>query len=622
MGFLPGFDCSSVTTTRREPAVSLRPYQDEAVEAWNEHVQSCQAEGRPPIGTIVMATGAGKTIVGLELARRRGRTLWVCPRLELVHQTEAAARKILGKDADIGTLYGRTTSPNFGARHLFISTAQSLAARRKLELLLNNAFDSGPFQLIVVDEQHHFPSPRPKKDEHKKDRARWTVAILRVIERQTALGWHHPELLGLTATPSRSDDLSLAKLWGKSPVYRYSISQGIADGYLSPFIVDQIIIDSEVADLAKAAHAGDQEADEIIEKCCGEIASITATKVKHEGRRGVVFVPAIKSSIRVAKHLQNMGVRAEHISCQTPKKERRALLDRHKAGELDILVCPLLLSEGYDDPGIDLVVMARPIRSDASHIYIQAAGRGLRPAPGKENCLILDLVNAHSIAGLVTASYLYDVEDRQAITRDRKAMEHQGSRNFELEQAKKILAGGDPSAYKMPWLCVVPGRLFALTGGANAMVIVGQMPRNKHTARLYEEGRNWFTGVVPTFSPYDNFSSIPYSLIDQKTECLTQEDATGVAITLARAMAPPSWLAKNARWRQEPATEGQLKLVKYLSKKTTGKAVPASVLRAMTKGEASDRISEGILRKFLRIYDWEDGNGRAACGGGSENDES
>src|SRR5262245_41185831 len=115
--------------------------------------------------------------------------------------------------------------------------------------------------------------------------------------------------------------------------------------------------------------------------------------------RTVVFATSVSHSVHLKEEFVRAGVRAEHLDGSTPKDERDDILARLASGDLEIVVNCLVLTEGYDLPDLGCIVLARPTKSMG--LFRQMVGRGLRPAPGKDHCLVLDhagAVFAHGFA--------------------------------------------------------------------------------------------------------------------------------------------------------------------------------------------------------------------------------
>src|SRR5690606_11319242 len=122
----------------------------------------------------------------------------------------------------------------------------------------------------------------------------------------------------------------------------------------------------------------------------GVAQAVAEAYVEHaKGKKAIVFTVSVDQAKRTAAALQAEGVAAEWISGALPTEERRAILKRLKTGETQVVVNCMVLTEGFDEPTVECVVVARPTKSRS--LYIQMIGRGTRKAPGKDHCLILDV---------------------------------------------------------------------------------------------------------------------------------------------------------------------------------------------------------------------------------------
>jgi hypothetical protein len=171
-----------------------------------------------------------------------------------------------------------------------------------------------------------------------------------------------------------------------------------------------------------------------------------------DGRKTLAFLPGVKSAALMAEAFQAAGVTAAAVSGSTPLAERKALLAAHRDGDLTVLANCAVLTEGYDDPSIECVLMARPTRSRA--LYTQMVGRGLRRHPGKPDCLVLDVVGGSDDHSLVTIPSLFGIEaatrrlaDGETVAEVAKALEKElvaagviAARDAEL--FRKVRTGG------------------------------------------------------------------------------------------------------------------------------------------------------------------------------------
>jgi len=210
-------------------------------------------------------------------------------------------------------------------------------------------------------------------------------------------------VLGVTATPDRQDERAMGQVFD-SVAYVRDIEDGIRDGYLCPIRVRTVEVDAinlaAVRTTAGDLNAGDLDAVMRAEEALHGVARPTIELAGD--RRTIVFTTSVDNAHRLAEVFERYRPgSAKAVDGGTPTDERRRILSGHKAGEYQFLVNVGVLTEGYDDPGVACVAMARPTKSRA--LYAQCAGRGLRIADGKADCLLLDFVGNAGRHRLVSA---------------------------------------------------------------------------------------------------------------------------------------------------------------------------------------------------------------------------
>lgn len=376
------------------PAPELRPYQIRAVEA----VEAAYAAGkRAPL--LALATGAGKTVVAAELIRRaeaKGQTaLFLAPRRELVHQASWSLAQI-GLDHGV-VLAGREDLESHWDP-VQVGSIDTLVAR----VLRRGRRPFPDPDLIVIDEAH--------------------LSITKTRQDLVAL-WPEARLLGLTATPARKDGRALG-LFYDALIEPVTVADLTAEGYLTPARYFSI---SE-PDLAKVGFvAGDynqRQLDQAVNQP-SLVGDIVATwLVRAAERRTVVFATSIQHSVALAEAFSRAGVAAAHVDAATPVAERTRIFERFAAGEIQVLTNCFLAAVGYDLPRIDCVVLARPTRSLT--LYLQMLGRGLRPAKGKRDCLVLDHAGAVHRHGFATEPRAWSLSGKMALVVPSAGGPHRG----------------------------------------------------------------------------------------------------------------------------------------------------------------------------------------------------
>lgn len=374
-------------------AFALRPYQQEALT----NIDTAEDDGvRRQLG--VAATGLGKTVMFVTLAKQRDcRTLILAHRDELVNQAADKVQSIW-PDAELGIV---KAGDNAVEAKVVIASVQTLSRPNRLQQLLDgygniSLFNDapGPFELVIVDEAHHSAAPTYR-------------AILESLKAGETNG---PLLLGVTATPKRGDYQGLHTLFDEI-TFNYDIEWGIRMGYLSDlraYAVRLAEFDLTDVRMSRGDYAQGQ-AGRLLEEAGAPQYIVNACRQWAIDRKTLVFTPTVKMAGLVYQEFEKRGVAAGMVHGGTPLEVRRQLLADFSSGKLQVMVNCAVLTEGYDEPSVDCIVVARPTKSQG--LYVQMVGRGTRRYPGKKDCLILDIVGATSDHRLVTAPTLFGLDD-------------------------------------------------------------------------------------------------------------------------------------------------------------------------------------------------------------------
>jgi DNA repair protein RadD len=374
--------------------MELRDYQVEAVEAVFTWART--RPGEHPL--LVLPTGAGKTPVMSGLVRRvreaesSARVLLLAHRKELLEQAVATAWRMFPAH-DVG-LYGAGLGRKDTAHPITVASIQSL--QRDPYVLSARA---RPIDVVLVDECHMV-------NDKAEGSFRKTLAGLMQVNNQTLI-------VGLTATPFRMKSGLLHEgpdaLFG-GIAYEVPMATLLERGYLSPLrprATTQRLDTTGVAvrgDYVTAALAAAVDVDAttraIVRECVAAF---------HDRRSWLVFGVSVEHITHLADAFRAAGIRAAAVWGDMPDAERSAAIAAHKSGELTCAVTCDLLTVGYDNPSIDAIAMCRPTKSPG--LYSQMAGRGLRIAPGKVDCLVLDF------AGNVMAHGPVDTLNERIVSR-------------------------------------------------------------------------------------------------------------------------------------------------------------------------------------------------------------
>lgn len=374
--------------------LDLRPYQRRSLDA----IEGAEREGlRRPL--VVLPTGTGKTVVfshSLSERRDRGRGLVLVHREELADQT---VKKINMVAPELSTGIVKAERNELDA-DVVVASVQTASRDRRLAELIESGRRS-PFGTVVVDEAHHAVAPTWRK----------------VLEGIGSFSQFGPLTVGFTATPER--DGKTLGVWERVVTYmsiREAIygdrRKGEEGGYLVP-ILPAVVVETGM-DMTHVRKTGGDYSDgdlgrEIEES--GAIAQMADAVLENAAdRKGVAFLPTIRTSELLAEALRARGIKAEHVDGTTDPDERRAILRRLKTGETTWVCNCAVLTEGFDEPSISCVLIGRPTKFHG--LYVQMVGRGTRLFPGKKDLLVIDIVgasNRHELVGLVDLGL--DVDD-------------------------------------------------------------------------------------------------------------------------------------------------------------------------------------------------------------------
>lgn len=339
--------------------MKMRPYQNAACEGvfriFEEHTSAL----------AVLPTGLGKTVLFAEVIRRmaeRGvRAMVLAHREELITQAADKIGRVTGLECQIemGEYHVQTM---FGVLPpVIVSTVQTQCAGGD-GMGRMSKFDPADIGLVVIDEAHHATSSTYRR----------------------CVDWYtqNPacKVLGVTATPDRADEAALGQVFDEV-AYEYQIIDAINQGWLVP-VEQQMVTVGSLDFSGIRTTAGDLNQGDLAQVMEDEqnLQGIAVPTVEICGdRRAIVFAATVEQAERLAEIINRYRPdSASWVSGKTDKDDRRRILADFKAGRLQFVVNVGVLTEGFDDSGVQVVVMARPTKSRA--LYAQMAGRGTRPA--------------------------------------------------------------------------------------------------------------------------------------------------------------------------------------------------------------------------------------------------
>lgn len=350
------------TTPLPRERPTLRPYQLEAIDGGRGYPGVMAAFQDARSALVVMATGTGKTTVFGEVARRwPGRVLVLAHREELIDQ---AARRLELTCQEPVAIEKAAYHAASDAR-LVVASVQTLQRQRLAD------WSPQHFGLIIVDECHHAASK----------------SYQAILSHFTGA-----RVLGVTATPDRSDRLALGKTFDVV-AYVYDIGDAIRDGWLVPLRGKTIQVeDLDLSDVATVA--GDLNQGQLDERMSSaKVLEGVANPTFDEAgdRPTILFTTSVANAHSIAKILnaRREGC-ARAVDGETPKDERKEVMNGFRDGAFQFLSNCGIATEGFDAPRASCIAVGRPTKSRS--LFVQMVGRGLRPDPGsgKADCLVLD----------------------------------------------------------------------------------------------------------------------------------------------------------------------------------------------------------------------------------------
>lgn len=537
--------------------MQLRNYQQEALDAMLKAERAGISKQ-----LVVLPTGAGKTVLFAHLPIVRQNSL---PMLVLAHRTELlsqAKAKIESMNPELSVGIEKAES-RAGKADVVIASVQTLGRGNSDRI---EGFENTYFKSIVVDEAHHAAANSYQK----------------------ILNYFKPDyVLGVTATPQRSDSVRLVDTFDEI-VYYKSIEDLINEGWLCPLIGYRVKTDTDISEVEIVN--GDYKQEQLAEAIDnpGRNTSIVNAFIDLAGtKKTVVFAANIVHARNLAASFATQTrAQVRIVLGETIDEEREQILKDFKSGEVQVIINVGVLTEGFDEPSIEAIILARPTRS--SLLYTQIVGRGTRLNDNKLNCMIIDVADATKGKKPVSLPTLLGLPpdfDLQGQSFTEVAKEFEKLKEFCPGMATHVLNPDDiRNSYKEINLFMPPP--------PNPAVI-------EYSKFVWAEiGVNNFQlnlSSIDSMQIYYDALGRWVSQIKQRSGDKYLYTPIGHAATLRTVFArTDEWIRKNrpttlslidadAMWRKDPPTDKQIKMLRRIG-------VP--ITTEITKGMASQIISK------------------------------
>jgi superfamily II DNA or RNA helicase/HKD family nuclease len=411
---------------------------------------------------LISATGTGKTYLAcFDIARVKPKSvLFLAHREQILDQAIASFKRVLGSDTDCGKL----CSGHFELdKKIVFSTMQTLSKTEILESISKKYFD-----YIIVDESHRVGSKSYQK----------------------ILAHFEPEfLLGMTATPERTDDYNICEDFNYNIAYEIRLSHAMAEDMLCPFhyfgITDMNIDGKLIDDAAEFLHlVGDERVNHIINK---------AEFYGHQGEytKGLVFCSKNEESQLLSEKFNKIGYKTIALSGKNSQSERLKAIDRLESEDetyrLDYIFTVDIFNEGVDIPSVNQIIMLRPTQS--AIIFVQQLGRGLRKHEDKDYVVVLDFIGNYQNNFMIPVAL-------------------SGDRSFNKDNMRKFVAAGSriiPGCASINFDSIAQKKIYEAIDSANFKTM--KFIKEHYQNLKYRLGR------VPTLMDFEEHEAIDISLI-------------------------------------------------------------------------------------------------------------
>jgi len=534
----------------------LRPYQQEALDSIN----NAYAKGITK-QLVVLPTGAGKTVIFSHLPKVKEDCL---PMLVLAHRAELldqARNKIMASNPNL-TVEIEQAERKAGHVDVVVGSVATLGRNNTPRIM---TYPQDYFKTIVIDEAHHAAAPTYR----------------RIVD------YFSPNfILGVTATPQRSDSVRLVDVF-EEIVYYKSIQDLIEDGWLCPLVGYRVKSNVDISDVQ--IQNGDyvqSQLEETIDTPERNAFVVATYRSLAMDKKAIVFASGVRHAENLALSFRQASVDTEVILGTTPREERERIFQTFSSGSTKVIVNVGVLTEGYDEPSIQAIILAKPTRSTL--LYTQIVGRGTRLYKGKDSCTIIDIADitkGKKPIGLPTLLGMPPEFDLQGQSLTEVAKKFEELQDYCPGEAIRVLNPDDiEGAYKRidlfmpppPNPTVLEFSKYIWSETAENQFYLGL--NNNESFHIYLDALGRWTGELRTRTS----DKVHTKIIGYGVDIRTVFAGSDKWIQENRSYSTPL-IDSTAVWRSNPPTDKQVKLLKRIG-------IP--ITADMTKGMASQIISK------------------------------
>ena len=439
--------------------ITLRNYQKTCLQNIKEHFKEKK------IGIIHIPTGGGKTIIFNTFAIEENQQTLI-----LVHREELLGQTIEKYEAIGGSIFetGIIKQGNIKQNKFTVAMIQTVYANL-------DKIDLSHYKIIIIDEAHHSMADTWK-------------AVIEHIQK------FDNKILGVTATPFRMDKLPLKEIY-KDMIFKIDISDLIAEGYLCPLRGINVYINKlDFNKLKTKKNSLNEEdftnksittlynQDDVIQEIIDKWIELG------ENRKTIFFTSSIEHADNMTSEFIKKDISAVTVSSKLTKKDRKNIIHDFKTGKIKVINNVDILTEGFDDPTVECICLTRPTKSLG--LYTQIIGRGLRNAPKKRDCLILDFTARNKNMTIVGLHKLFDKYINNPgdtiIVEPKETTEENGEKKRKLN----VLINGKKEEFKVTvnnageYTTQISENTFILTCGKNNKILILTKENDKNKIYL------------------------------------------------------------------------------------------------------------------------------------------